>query len=149
MFVQSYYGSDEIGWSAKVVAFRSEDVQKEGAQYHSSEWRTVPEKDKDYDAVACNIVLNPRTGLAMSKEDAAPQEVTDTSESSESATQTQPDSDQPVLRCTCCEWCRLDLQCNRQSCKDKVALCVRHGIGIKEAAAADAKLPGASRTAGC
>jgi len=29
-----------------------------------SEWQTVPE-DRDYDAVACNIVLNPRTGLAM------------------------------------------------------------------------------------
>ena len=97
MFVQSYYGSDEIGWSANVVAFRSEDVQKEGAQYHSSEWRTVPENDRDYDAVACNIVLNPRTGLAMSKEDAVPQEVKDTSESSESATQTQPYTDQPVL----------------------------------------------------
>jgi len=141
MFVQSYYSSDEIRWLANVVAFRSEDVQKEGAQYHSSEWRTVPEKDKDYDAVVCSIVLNPQTGLAMSKEDATPQEVKDTSKSSESVTQTQPDTDQPVLRCTCCEWCRLSLQCNRQSCKDKVTLCIRHSIRVKEAAAADAKLP--------
>ena len=50
--------------AAHVVVFSSVDVQTEGARYKSSEWRTVPE-DKDYDSVACNIVLNHRTGMIM------------------------------------------------------------------------------------
>ena len=96
MFLQSYHGLDEIGWLAKVVAFRSADVQKEGAHYHSSEWRIVPEQDKDYGAVACSIVLNPRTGLIMQDDDDTKQEATDKSKLSKSAPQTQPDTDQPV-----------------------------------------------------
>ena len=48
--------------------------------------------------------------------------------------------------CTCCEWCKLpngqlELPCSRSCCQGKVAICVKHGIGVKEAATADAALP--------
>ena len=54
--------------AAHVVVFSSADKQTEGAQSRSSEWRTVPE-DKDYGSIACNIVLNPRTGMIMEPSD--------------------------------------------------------------------------------
>ena len=127
--------------TAQVVVFKEADVQTEGAHYQSSEWRTVPEENKDYGSVACNIVLNPRTGMIMESDDGTENETIDKSSQGVVARQTRPDTDQPERVCTCCEWCKLDLPCNRRSCQGKVAICIKHGIGVKEAAAADAALP--------
>ena len=137
--VQVHRGSGDNGRSANVVTFKSEDIQKEGAYYRSTELDEESSDEDmsneahgcgfgghgvgcacDFGSVACNIVLHPRTMVAVSKEDAwwLPQEEKDASESvkpSEPAARPLPDSDQPVLRCTCCEWCRLQLQCNRSS----------------------------------
>ena len=110
---------------AQVVVFKEEDVQTEGVHYQSSEWRTVPEENKDYGAVACSIVLNPRTGMIMESDDGTENETIEKSNQSVLARQTRPDTDQPERACTCCEWCKLDLPCNRRSCKGKVVICIK------------------------
>ena len=132
--------------TAQVVVFKEADVQTEGAHYQSSEWRTVPEENKDYGSVACNIVLNPRTGMIMDSDDGAEKGTINKPGEGVVARQTRPDTDQPERMCTCCEWCKLpngqlELPCSRSCCQGKVAICIKHGIGVKEAATADAALP--------
>ena len=126
--------------TAQVVVFKPADVQTKGAHYQSSEWRTMPEENKDYGSVACSIVLNHRTGMIIESSAGTENETIDKSNQSVLALQTRPDTDQPERVCTCCEWCKLDLPCNHQSCKGKVVICIKHSVRVKEAAAADTDL---------
>ena len=65
----SFYSDSDH--AAQVVVFEEADVQTEGAHYQSSEWCTVPEENKGYGSVACNIVLNPRVVLTEGGKDRA------------------------------------------------------------------------------
>ena len=57
--------------TAQVMVFQEADVQTDRASYESSEWCTIPEENKDYSAVASNIVLNPQAGMIMDSDNGA------------------------------------------------------------------------------
>ena len=90
--------------TAHVVVFKEADVQTDGASYESSEWRTVPEKNKEYSDVASNLVLNPWTGMIMDSDGGAENGTVNKPGGGVVVVRTLPDTDQPELRCTCCEW---------------------------------------------
>ena len=80
--------------TAQVVVFKPADVQIEGAHYQSSEWCTMPEENKDYSSVTCNIVLNRRAGIIIESDDGTENETIDKSNQSMLAQQSRPDTDQ-------------------------------------------------------
>ena len=122
--------------AANVVVFEPADVQKEGARYESSAWRTVPE-ERDYESVACSVVPSAGTKNKTKEETA---DTDGPTKQGVLALQAWPCTDQPERVCTCCEWCKgAEQPCNRWACKGKMPLCIKHGVGVKEAAAADAK----------
>ena len=71
MFVAPGHRDKPQERAAHVVVFKDADVQTGGASYESSEWRAVPEENKEYSDVASNLVLNPRTGMIMDSDGGA------------------------------------------------------------------------------
>ena len=90
-------GTNRRSAAAQVVVFKEADVQTDGASYESSEWRTVPEENKEYSDVASNLVLNPRTGMIMDSDGGAENGTINKPGGGVVVVRTLPDTDQPEL----------------------------------------------------